>query len=410
MIKNVTIAFHFDLLCSCEMTTTITKTSFPFWALLSLGFAYFMVGTSSLSVIGLTWEISEGIGVSPADIAFLVTVFALTFAIAAPLTQVFLSHLPRIRILCAGLLIMAVALVIAAYAESYELLFLSRGLMGLGAASVSPMCSAIGAGLAAPEQQGRAMGLVFGGLTVASVLGTPLCAYLGTLIGWRSVFLLLAACAIACAGIVFLLVRDRQAGAKSSLIHLLGALSNKTSAFAILITFLQMTSIFCTYALIAPYMTFKFNMAEDLIAVVLLVYGVSGVLGNVIAGRLSDRLGANNVIFISLMGLAVGVVLLWGIGPWLLLAIASISCWALFGMMFHAPQQQRIANIDPERRGLLLALNAASLYLGISVGSYISNQATVHFGYESLPVFSMGIILVCILLFLPSLFTKSRET
>ncbi|PHQ68852.1 MAG: hypothetical protein COB93_09580 [Sneathiella sp.] len=391
-----------------KMAKKIKTNAFPLWALLSLGTAYFMVGTSSLSVIGLTWEISAGLEVSPAEIAFLMTVFALTFAIAAPLIQVFLSHLPRIRILCAGLAIMALALVMGAFATSYDVLFVSRGLMGLGAASVSPMCSAIGAGLAPPDQQGRAMGIVFGGLTVASVLGTPISAYLGTLIGWRMVFLLLAFCALAAATLVWLLVHDRLAGARTSISHLVEALIQRRSAFAILVTFLQMTSIFCTYALIAPYMAIEFGLADGWIAVVLLVYGISGVSGNIIAGRLSDRFGPEKIIFISLIGYGGAISILLFIGASLPLAFTAISLWALFGMMFHSPQQQRIANIEPERRSLLLALNAGALYLGISLGSYISNLASVNFGYESLPIFSLGILLLCLITFLPSLLASKR--
>ena len=168
------------------MEKTIIKQPFPRWALVSLSSAYFMVGTSSLSVIALTWQISDGLEVPPADIAFLVTVFALAFAIAAPLTQVFFSGFARIKILCTGLGLLALALILGAASTSYEMLFISRGLMGLSAAAISPMCSAIGAGMVPPEQQGRAMGIVFAGLTFASVLGTPISAYLGTLMSWRS--------------------------------------------------------------------------------------------------------------------------------------------------------------------------------------------------------------------------------
>jgi MFS transporter, DHA1 family, inner membrane transport protein len=377
------------------MVTTIIKKPFPLWALASMSTAYFMVGTSSLSVIGLTYEISDGLQVSPADIAFLITVFALTFAIAAPLTQVFLYRLPRIAILSMGLIIMAGALVMGAFATSYEMLFLSRGIMGLGAASVSPMCSAIGAGLATPEQQGRAMGIVFAGLTVASVMGTPLTAYLGTLIGWRNVLLLLSLCCLLSMTAVLLLVPDRKPGAESSLRHLMSALVGRRSSSAILMTFLQMTSIFCTYALIAPYMTDKFSMPENMIAVVLLIYGVNGVLGNVFAGRLGDRFGPDKIILISLLGLTAGLLILQFVEPVFLLALIGISCWAFSGMMFHSPQQQRIANIDPAQRSLLLALNASALYLGISVGSWISNFSYVEFGHEVLPLVSLGVLSIC---------------
>ncbi len=392
-----------------QMETKIIKNPFPLWALVSLSSAYFMVGTSSLSVIALTWQISDGLQVPPSDIAFLVTVFALAFAIAAPLTQVIFSGYARIKILCTGLGLLALALILGAASTSYEMLFISRGLMGLSAAAISPMCSAIGAGLAPPEQQGRAMGIVFAGLTFASVLGTPISAYLGTLMSWRLVFLLLALVALSSMAAILYFVKDRQAGAPISFSHIFEALTRVRSSFAVLTTFVQMTAIFCTYALIAPFMSHKFGLAEDLIVLVLLAYGFTGVLGNVFAGRLSDRFGPDKVIFVTLIGLGTGFFMIWAIGPNLWLAFVAIMIWSTFGMMFHSPQQQRIANIDPERRSLLLALNAAALYLGISVGSWISNFVSVHWGYDVLPLVSLAVLTCCTVIFCSSVFAMRRR-
>src|SRR5690606_36466916 len=141
------------------MKTTIIKQPFPLWALISLSTAYFIVGTSSLSVIALTWQISGDLDVPPTDIAYLMTVFAITFAFSAPLMQVFFSRFSRFTILSVALVILAGSLVRSALSPNFWTLFAARALMGFGAAAISPMCSAIGAGLSAPEQQGRAIGI-----------------------------------------------------------------------------------------------------------------------------------------------------------------------------------------------------------------------------------------------------------
>ena len=385
------------------MEKTTIKQPFPLWALISLGTAYFIVGTSSLSVIALTWQISSGLDVPPADVAFLVMVFAFAFVVAAPLMEGFFSRVSRFFILSTGLLILAVGLILSSVSPDYGTLFASRALMGLGAAAISPMCSAIGAGLAAPAQQGRAMGIVFAGLTFAAVLGTPISAWLGTLMDWRLVMVVLACVTLGCLAGVWLLVKDRQKGAPISLIHIVEALTTLRSGSAILVTFLQMTATFCTYALIAPLVSHKFGMAETLIGLVLLVYGVHGVLGNVISGWLNDRMGSEKIITISLIGIGVGYFALFASPPLVWLAFVSVAIWAVFGMMFHSPQQQRIANIDPDRRSLLLALHAAALYLGIAVGSSISNFVAVNWGYEWTPLASLFVLLLCLAVFLLSL-------
>src|SRR5690606_38826318 len=188
-------------------------------------------------VIALTWQISGDLDVPPTDIAYLMTVFALTFTFSAPLMQVFFSRFSRFTILSGGLVILAGGLVLSALSPNFWTLFAARALMGFGAAAISPMCSAIGAGLSAPEQQGRAIGIVFAGLTFATVLGTPMSAWLGTVMEWRQVMALLAGLTLACLVGVRLLVKDRQKGAPLRLYSILEALLRFRSGSAVLVTF-----------------------------------------------------------------------------------------------------------------------------------------------------------------------------
>ena len=58
--------------------------------------------------------------ISAGAIANLLTVFALTFAIAAPLTQMLLGQLPRRTLLLAGLTVMSVASICSGGTKSYS--------------------------------------------------------------------------------------------------------------------------------------------------------------------------------------------------------------------------------------------------------------------------------------------------
>lgn len=138
--------------------------------LLSLAAAYFTLGVGSLAVIGLVEPMSRALAATPAGIANLVTAFALTFAVCAPLAQVVLGHWPRRRLLLAGLAIMSVSAALGALVSDYWVVLATRVTMGAGAAMVGPMASAIGAGLVVPQQQGRALSVVFSGMTLGSFL------------------------------------------------------------------------------------------------------------------------------------------------------------------------------------------------------------------------------------------------
>ncbi len=378
------------------MTDTAARDDFPWGGLISLSFGYFIVGTSSLCVIGLVPVISADLGVAAPDIAILVTVFALTFALVAPTGQVVLRRFNRVQILLLGLALIAVGMTVAALAPNYQVLFASRILLGIGSALVSPMCSAIGSEMTGPAAQGRAMALVFSGLAVSTVIGVPLTAYFGTIVGWRTVMGVIGILALVSFALVLIKVRDSQSGSATKFAHVFSLLRQRQSGLAILSALLQMLAMFCTYALIAPYLISRYGLSTEVISFYLMFYGAFGILGNFFVGRISDRIGPTRTILLSLVGSIVGILFVWGLGTTAVMALIGMCIWSAFGMMFHAPQQHRIANMSSEHRGLMMALNASALYLGMSIGAWLSREVYVGLGYEFLPLASIVGLLVCI--------------
>src|SRR5690348_6992594 len=98
------------------------QTRNPTPALLSLALGYFTFGTASLAVVGLNAPISGELRVQPASVGLLVSVFALTFAFAAPLAPAVLRRVDRKQALLIGLAAMTLGGVISAFAPSYAVL------------------------------------------------------------------------------------------------------------------------------------------------------------------------------------------------------------------------------------------------------------------------------------------------
>jgi DHA1 family inner membrane transport protein len=376
-----------------------------FAALLSLSAAYFTLGTGSLAVIALVPPMAADLGTSPAAIANLLTVFALTFAFAAPLSQVLLGQFPRRTLLLGGLVVMSLASIAGAFAGSYGVLVATRVVMGLGAAAVGPMALAVAAGLTPPEQQGRALAVAFGGMMLATVLGIPLSAWLGELVGWRAVLLVIGLVGLGAAVAVFRLVHDTNAGGRVGLGTLFSVLARRRPGLSVSTTLLQMAAQFATYALLLPYLTDRANVAASWGAVAFFMFGIGGIVGNLAAGRLADRIGADRTVTFSLGGVMLTFLGLIVAPPGLVPTFALLAVWAVTGVMFQAPQQKRLVSIDPAARGLLLSLNSSALYLGMSLGAFLSGVVLRSFGAGALPIGSlllMGLAAAC--------FAGSRDT
>ena len=175
---------------------------------LPLAAGTFAIGTGLLVIQGILPEMARDLGVSVGAAGQLVTAFAVAYAVSAPLLSAVAARFDQKRLLGGALIVFALSNVGAALAPSLAPLIVARVVAALSSALFTPNASAAGASLAPPDERGRALALVFGGLSVATVLGVPIGTLIGGAVGWRATFLFVGALgALAAAGLAALLPR-----------------------------------------------------------------------------------------------------------------------------------------------------------------------------------------------------------
>ncbi|MBN3725341.1 MFS transporter, partial [Burkholderia sp. Ac-20379] len=181
-------------------------------ALRALASANFAVGAMSYGVVGALPALAGAWRISPGRAALLMSAFSIAFALGAPLIQIVAGHARRRSLLLGGLAVLILATLAGAFATSFGGLLATRIAAGLGAGAVSPLANAIGAEIAPVERRGKALAVVFVGVTLSSVIAAPLAAAIAHTAGWRGVFVALAAIGAACAGWIAATVRDASHG------------------------------------------------------------------------------------------------------------------------------------------------------------------------------------------------------
>jgi MFS transporter, DHA1 family, inner membrane transport protein len=101
--------------------------------LLALGM--FALGTDAFLVAGVLPVIARETGVSEGLVGQLITVFALTYGLGAPVLAATTAHWPRHRVLMGALGLLGLANLASALSPSFPLLLLSRILAGCFAAT-----------------------------------------------------------------------------------------------------------------------------------------------------------------------------------------------------------------------------------------------------------------------------------
>jgi DHA1 family inner membrane transport protein len=367
-------------------------------ALFALATGQFVVGTTSLGVIGLVEEMRADLGVSAAAIAGLVTVFALVYAVAAPGLQALIGHWPRRALVAGAMALAGASCLLCAVAPNYATVAVARIGMALGAALIGPTAAAAAAAMAPPEGRAGALAIVFGGLTVATVLGIPITAWLGQTAGWRAAWVAIGAAALICAPLVWLALPAGERGARMDPGALMAVLGARASALSLAATAILFAGGFATYALLAPWLTEAAGMSRAALPLALLAYGVLGIGGNVAAGPVARRLGPDGAVMLALGGVVAGALALWLaplLAPGRIWAIwPGLAMLAWFWLMYMAPMQARLVELDPRRAPLALALNASALYVGMAAGSALSGVAHGALGAGPLPLISaLGVAL-----------------
>ncbi|MFF1451868.1 MFS transporter [Streptomyces sp. NPDC058274] len=348
--------------------------------LLLLALGTFAVGTDGMVMAGILPLIAGDLDVSISIAGQVVTVFALSYAVLAPVLATVTARWPRHRALLLALTVFSVANALTALAPSYGILLVTRVLAAAGAALYTPTANAVATALVPPERRGRAIAVVMGGLTAATALGVPLGTWIGRT-DWRLTMWLVTALGVAAfAGLALMLRELPQPATVLGLRERLAPLANSRVLGAALTTFL----VFLAFQTTFIYYTVAAHPAtggdQDRLTLLLLVSGIASVGGSAVGGRLVDRLGPRWVILFA--GAAATV--LSAASPWTLQSMPSalvtsaltpVAGWAVTVALIT-----RLASLDPANAPLLISLNSSALYLGIAAAGGTGSLAMALLG------------------------------
>ncbi|MEV4314474.1 MFS transporter [Actinocrispum sp. NPDC049592] len=376
--------------------------------LLALG--AFAVGTSGYIVSGVLPQVSSQLHVSTATAGQLTTAFAIAYAIASPLLAGATGRWERRRLLVAALLVSTVGNALAAIAPNYELLLVSRVVSALGAAVFTPAATVVATVLNPPERRGRAVAMVFGGLTFALILGVPAGNLLGGRIGYEGVFGLVALVSLLAAISVFIGVPRVSAPPAVTLRERFAAAADRRVQMVLGMTVLGCLAAFSVFTYISPLLSRTADVHGTTISLLLLCYGVGGAVGNSVSGRITDRYGSRGpltVVFIVFTAILATLPLT---ATTAVSAAVVMFVWGLFTWSVNPPIQNWLIELSPTNSGLLLSLNASAIYLGAGLSGVFGGLVISTVGVLALaPVAAIIAAGAVVLLLLASRSPKPQE-
>lgn len=359
----------------------------------------FAVGTSAYVVTGVLPAVSAEMGVSVTTAGQLSTIFALSYAVGAPLLASLTGRWERRSLLVVALLLAALGNALAAVATTFPLLMASRVISALGAAVFTPAATVVATGFHPPEHRGRAVAIVFGGLTFALVLGVPAGSILGASIGFHGVFALVAAAAVVAAIAVRLFLPSVQAPPVVGLRERFAVAADRRAILMFGVTIFGVLGAMSVYTYAVPLLGALTGAKGAVVSGLLLVYGIGALIGNALGGRATDRFGSRATLYTSLVGLTLLVVTLPITAGTIVGAGVALFLWSMFTWSVNPPIQNILLGIAPAAGGLLLSLNASAIYLGAGLSGVVGGVIIATASVLVLPLVAAVLAVVAMGLF-----------
>jgi MFS transporter, DHA1 family, inner membrane transport protein len=300
---------------------------------------------------------------------------------------------------------------LCAISSKYEFLIVARIFTGAFGGLLGSLVLSI-VGDAVPEQQrGKAIGIVMGAFSLASVIGIPIGLFFANQFSWNAPFYFVGVLSLVIFIFIYMenmtlhLERNKQKEKWHNVISSILKSSNQRNA--LLLTFLLMSGHFIVLSFLSPYMVSNVGFAEKQLSLIYLVGGFVTFFTSPFIGKYSDKFGKKKIYIlfaILILPMILIVTNLPSIPVPLALVITSILFIIIGGRVIPATATVT-STVEPKQRGSFMAFNSSIQQLGSGIAAFIAGAVVIknssgtyeHFNYVGYLAVIINIISIVVI-------------
>ena len=337
-----------------------------------LGFAVmFLIGSDTFVVAPLLPSLAKAFDVSTTQSGWLVSVYAIGYALTGLLSGPISDRGNRRIILTLGMVVFALATAACAVSPGFWTMFIFRFITGGAAAIAAPQVWAMIPTLVGPDQQHvlRVMGYTTAGLSIAQVVGVPLGSLLA-IIDWRIIFPIIGVCSLGLTVTLWYQIPDLHPTAAAKKVPYL-TLLHAPQAFTRFLSYLAYTLAFFTVFTYAPtWLEDGLGTSKVTVALIVLAGGIGNTIGSLFGVRLTGRMTPVRAIYLSAVVMGIAYLVLAASPAPIVVGLVFLPLFACGGAMLSV-RMLHLQQLDSSARGTISTLTSAVMYLGTTVAGLI---------------------------------------
>ncbi len=352
------------------------------WVLLALAVGGFAIGTTEFATMSVLPLFAQGLGISAPVAGHVISAYALGVVVGAPALAVLGARLDRRDLLIALMALFVMGNTLSALAPSYHWMLVFRFISGLPHGAYFGVAALVATSLVPENRRTVAVGRMFLGLTVATIVGVPFANWLGHAVGWRWSFGFAAVMGALTMTCVRLWAPSTPAASGASPLRELSALKRAQVWYTLGIGAVGFGGLFAVYTYLANVLASVTHASVGTASLVLSVFGIGLTAGNIVVPMFADR---------AIMRTA-GLLLVWSALTLLAFPLAAANVWTLsidvfligVGGALGTVLQTRLMDVAEDAQGLAAALNHSAFNTANALGPFLGGLAIASgFGWTS---------------------------
>ncbi|MBY5882700.1 MFS transporter [Rhizobium ruizarguesonis] len=336
---------------------------------LALACGGFGIGTGEFAIMGLLPNVAETFSVTTPQAGYVISAYALGVVVGAPVIAVLAAKMARRTLLLMLMLIFAAGNISSAMAPTFESFTLLRFVSGLPHGAYFGVAALVAASMVPVHRRARAVGRVMLGLTVATLLGTPLTTFFGQSLDWQVAFFSVGVLGLLTVALIWFYVPKDRVSEEAGFLRELGAFRRPQVWLTLSIAAVGYGGMFAMFSYIASTTTEVAMLQETAVPIMLVLFGVGMNAGNFIGSWLADKsllgtIGGSliyNIVVLTTFSLTAA-------NPYMLgLSVFLVGC----GFAAGPALQTRLMDVAADAQTLAAASNHSAFNIANAIGAWL---------------------------------------
>lgn len=350
------------------MTITTNQANNRLLLILTLG--VFGILNTEMGVVGIVPIIAEHFNISVPDAGWMISLFALVIASTAPLVPLFFSQINRKVTMVLALSVFVISNIVSIFADSYAIQLVFRAIPAIFHPVYITIAFTTAAASVKQEDIPKAVARLFVGVSAGMVLGVPVTSFIADEWGFSMAMVFFTAVNISVLLATLLFIPSMPVNNKLTYGKQLGVLKKPVLWISVIAAILMNAVMFGFYSYLSDYLHSVTLLSFKIISVLLFAYGMTNIIGNVLAGRLLSRKPYPTLIMMPI--LLVGLyILLFVLGTYAFAITVILLLLGLCVGIANNGNQFMVSTSAPDAPEFANGLFLTAANLGTTLGTFV---------------------------------------